>query len=42
MDAESFETFEMPVPEEMKADAEAGKEVDYMVAMGRKIINRIH
>jgi len=42
MDAETFETFEMPVPEEMKADAEAGKEVDYMVAMGRKIINRIH
>jgi translation initiation factor 5A len=42
MDAETFETFEMPVPEEMKAEAVAGKEVDYMLAMGKRIINRIH
>ena len=42
MDTESFETFEMPVPEDMKADAAAGKEVDYIIAMGRRIINRIH
>ncbi len=42
MDTESFEMFEMPVPEEMKAEAVAGKEVDYMLAMGKRIINRIH
>ncbi len=42
MDTESFEMFEMPVPEEMKADAAAGKEVEYILAMGRRIINRIH
>lgn len=42
MDSETFETFDMPVPEEMKAEATAGKEVDYILAMGRRIINRIH
>ncbi|VVC03895.1 Translation initiation factor 5A [Candidatus Burarchaeum australiense] len=42
MDSETFETFEMPVPEEMKADAAAGKEVDYILAMGRKLLMRIH
>ncbi|RLG19683.1 translation initiation factor IF-5A [Candidatus Micrarchaeota archaeon] len=42
MDSESFETFELPIPDEMKGEAEAGKNVDYMVALGRKLITRIY
>jgi len=42
MDSESFEIFEKEVPDEMRADAASGKEVDYIVAMGRKLITRIH
>lgn len=41
MDTETFETFEMPIPEEFKADAAAGKEVDYILAMGRRLITRV-
>jgi len=42
MDSETFETFEMAVPEELKAGAEAGKEVDYITAMGRRLLMRIY
>ena len=42
MDSETFETFESTIPEELKADMEAGKEVDYVVAMGRKLLTRIY
>lgn len=41
MDVATFETFELEIPEEMRADAAAGKEVEIMVAMGRKSIQRI-
>ncbi len=41
MDVKSYELFELPIPEEMKADAEAGREVELLEAMGRKAIQRI-
>ena len=42
MDSETFETFESTIPDELKEDAKAGKEVDYVVAMGRKMLTRIY
>jgi translation initiation factor 5A len=41
MDIQTYETFEVLIPEEMRADAEAGKEVELLVAMGKKAIQRI-
>lgn len=41
MDSESFEVFEISVPEEFRANAAAGREVDYLQAMGRRAITRI-
>lgn len=41
MDSETFETFEINIPEDFKELAAAGKELDYMLAMGRKAITRI-
>jgi len=41
MDTQTYETFEVSVPEEMQKDAEAGKEVELLVAMGKKAIQRI-
>lgn len=41
MDLTTFENFEMELPEDMRAGAEAGKEIEYMEAMGRKLIMRI-
>jgi len=41
MDTETFETFEMQIPEEFRADAAPGKEVDYILAMGRRLITRV-
>ncbi len=38
MDVESFETFELEVPEELKAFVAAGKEVLYSSSMGRRKI----
>lgn len=39
MDTTTFETFELPIPEELKGNIEQGKEVQYWEAMGkRKII----
>jgi translation initiation factor 5A len=40
MDLETYETFEMPIPEEYKGKLEPGKEVLYLVALGRKKITR--
>jgi translation initiation factor 5A len=40
MDLETYETFEVPVPDEHKASLAPGKEVQYLVAMGRKKITR--
>lgn len=36
MDLQSYETFELPVPEDMKGAVQAGSEVLYMEAMGRR------
>ncbi|MCX6778364.1 MAG: translation initiation factor IF-5A [Candidatus Micrarchaeota archaeon] len=39
MDSESFEMFDLQIPEDITG-VEAGKEVDYMQAMGRKVMTR--
>jgi translation initiation factor 5A len=40
MDMETYETFEMPIPDEFKDSIEPGKDVQYLVALGRKKITR--
>lgn len=40
MDLESYETFNVPIPEDFKDQLEAGKEIQYMEALGRKMITR--
>ncbi len=41
MDTETFETYEITIPQEMVNDAAAGKEAEIMVALGRRAITRI-
>jgi len=41
MDLETYETFEMPIPEEYKDSLEPGKDVQYLQALGRKKITRV-
>ena len=38
MDLETYETFELPIPEEFKDKLEPGKEVQYLEALGRRKI----
>ena len=40
MDLETYETFEMPITDDYKGKLEPGKEVLYLVALGRKKITR--
>jgi len=40
MDLETYETFEMPIPDEFKAQLQPGNEISYLVALGRKKITR--
>jgi len=40
MDMETYETFEMPIPDEFKDSIEPGKDIQYLVALGRKKITR--
>lgn len=40
MDLESYETFNVPMVEEFKDQLEPGKEIQYLIAMGRKKITR--
>ena len=40
MDMETYEMFNVPIPEEYKDKLEPGKEIQYMVAMERKMITR--
>lgn len=40
MDIVTFETFELPIPEDMKEDIVAGGEVQYFTAMGRRKMTR--
>ncbi len=42
MDLETFETFEVTVPEEMRADIESGKEIQYMDVMGKRMLLRMY
>jgi len=41
MDPKSYEVYEMPVPEEIKSEVEAGKEVEIMETMGRRMMLRV-
>jgi translation initiation factor 5A len=41
MDLESYETFELPIPAELKNDIVEGAEVDYIEAMGKQKIMRV-
>ena len=41
MDLETYETFEMPIPDEFKGQLEPGKEVQYLQALGKKKITRV-
>ncbi len=40
MDLETYETFEMPIPEEFKGQLQPGNEIMYLQAMGKKKITR--
>ncbi|MCW6160085.1 MAG: translation initiation factor IF-5A [Candidatus Micrarchaeales archaeon] len=42
MDAETYETYDLPIPEEFKGKLEAGKEVEVMETMGRKALSRVY
>ncbi|MEA3558304.1 MAG: translation initiation factor IF-5A [Candidatus Thermoplasmatota archaeon] len=41
MDMETFEMFNLEIPEEFRKDIEAGSEINYQDAMGRRQITRI-
>jgi len=41
MDLESYETFELPIPDELKKDIVEGAEVDYIIALGKQKIMRV-
>ena len=41
MDLESYETFELPIPDDLKDKIAEGVEVDYIEAMGKQKIMRI-
>lgn len=41
MDLESYETFELPIPEDLKDKIVEGSEVDYILALGNKKVMRV-
>ena len=41
MDLETYETFEMSIPDEFKNQLEPGKEIQYLEALGKKKITRV-
>jgi translation initiation factor 5A len=41
MDMETYETFDMPIPEDLKDQLVPGKEILYLQAMGKRKITRI-
>ena len=41
MDLETYETFEVPIPDDLRDDLVEGAEVGYIVAMGNKKLMRI-
>jgi len=41
MDMETYETFEMSIPDEYKGELKPGEEISYLTALGRKKITRV-
>jgi len=41
MDMETYEIFNVPIPEEYEGKIEAGNELQYLEAMGRKMITKV-
>lgn len=41
MDTESYETFDLEIPEELQADVHEGSEVLYWILMGMKVIKQV-
>jgi len=41
MDMESYETFDIEIPKELKSEIEEGKQVLYWVIMGEKILKQV-
>lgn len=41
MDMESYETYELPIPEDIKSTVKAGVEVEVIEAMSKKAITRV-
>jgi len=42
MDLETYDTFEVSVPDEMSAEIQAGREIQYLDVMGRKLLGRVY
>lgn len=40
MDLTTYETFDLPIPEELKGKLEQGKDIFYLEALGRRMIHR--
>lgn len=41
MDLETYEMFQLPIPDDIKDSLKQGEEIQYIVAMGRKKITRV-
>jgi translation initiation factor 5A len=41
MDLESYETYELPIPEDLKGSVKGGAEVEVMESMGKRAIVRV-
>ena len=41
MDTESFEVFETDIPDEMRSEAQPGKEIQYMMVMGKRLLLKV-
>jgi translation initiation factor 5A len=41
MDTETYETFDMDIPEELKADVHEGSEVLYWIMMGSRVMKQV-
>ena len=41
MDLESYDTYEVPIPEDLKGAMKAGSEVEIIESMGKRAIGRV-
>jgi translation initiation factor 5A len=41
MDMETYDTFNLPIPEDLEGELEPGKEIQYLEALGRRKITRV-